>query len=214
MLDAVVNWISANFNYCVVLVGDSAHRITLRIARNMSEEEAEAKAASLGDAFIEENRSLFEAKMAGRFEFLKSSAIEEKPKCGEYKDTLTKMLENEEEFRSSVNQCAAAYVDRRLKNMDSAETSMTRLEMLALSLQYLIDEIAHFATISQMGKEIEVYPGEELSTLVEIRNGKHSNVPEPLKRRISVALKLKEIGADSESFSQKQTQRAIAHSQS
>ncbi len=194
MLDAVIDWISDNFSRCAVLVGDSVHRLTLQITRNLSQEDAKTEALRLGEVFTAENRSLFEAKMTGRYEFLKCSVIEEEhPECADYRETLWQLFNNKnnKDFQISVNESASAYVDRRFEKQDLASISMTRAEMLELSRQYLIEEMTLFATVVQMGWETDVYPGEELSALAEIANGKYPDVPEPLKRRKNVELKLK-----------------------
>jgi len=195
MLDAVVDWISENFNNCAVLVCDRIHRLTLQITRNLSREEALSEALRLGEVFIEKNEPLFQAKLAGRFKFLTCSNVMKYPKYAGYRDALSEMFygdnKDNRDFQSSINQCAASYVDRRFKNKGSSAYSMTRPEMMELSHQYLIEEMGLFATVIEMGWTVDVYPGEDLKTFVEIAKGKYPNAPEPLIKRKSVELKLK-----------------------
>lgn len=191
MLDAMVEWISDNFSQCVVLVCDSIHRLTLQIIRNLSEEKAKNKAIKLGEVFIAENRALFEDKMAGRFKFLKSSTIALEDECAVYQQALLRLFESDEGFKSSINQSAASYVDRRFKNKDSEGISMTRAEMMELSCKYLIEEMALFSRVIDLEKStVDVYPGPDLMTFAEIAQGKYPDAPEPLMRRKSIELKL------------------------
>lgn len=191
ILDVVVEWISKHFNKCAVLVGDSVHRLTLQVTRNLSPQDAIDEALRLGEAFIGESQAVFNAHMPGKFEFFKCSDIKRKrPECAAYQESLSRMVENNEDFMASVTQSAAAYVDRRFKGNNLAGITLTRDEVMALAQKYLVEEMALFATIAGMGWTVDVYPGKELPTLIEIAKGKYPGVPEPLTERKNIALKL------------------------
>ena len=56
--------------------------------------------------------------------------------------------------------------------------------------KYLLEEIAVFNVLSEQGWRVELYPGSELNALVEVAKGKFPDVPQGLKNRINVELKI------------------------
>ena len=68
---------------------------------------------------------------------------------------------------------------------------MPKSQMIALSCQYILEEMALFTAVVSRGWTVDVYPGEELSVLIEIAEGRYTTVPEPLTKRKNVELKLK-----------------------
>ena len=61
---------------------------------------------------------------------------------------------------------------------------------IELSCRYLLEEVAVFSALSEQGWGVELYPGPELHVLSEVAKDKLINVPQGLKERINVELKI------------------------
>jgi len=61
---------------------------------------------------------------------------------------------------------------------------------IEISSQYLLEEIAVFSSLSEQGWKVELYPGPELTVLIDIAKGQYSDIPEGLKERVNVELRI------------------------
>jgi len=63
-------------------------------------------------------------------------------------------------------------------------------EAIELSCRYLLEEITVFSALSDQGWKVELYPGPELRVLVDIAKGEYSRIPQGLKERVNVELRI------------------------
>jgi tRNA-dependent cyclodipeptide synthase len=188
MLDATVTWIAAHFTQCAVFIGDSLHRLTLQIVKEISPEEAATAAYELGSRFIEGTNGLFSSFNVCRFGFIRGFDIQSAQEFINYEAILNELFETDQEFKASIKRSAVSFINRR--RYDLIRASTTRERMIALSCKYIIEEMAIFACLVRGGWQVEVYPGSELPVLVEVAEGRYGRVPDPLKSRVNVALKI------------------------
>lgn len=191
VLDATIKWIGANFKNCLVAVGDGIYRLTLQITDELPEDKAKSEAYNQGCRFLEENSYLFEEQPNCNFKFVKFSAIQESVEYKHYEDILFTLFTSDPNFAESIRASATPFIYRRRKNKN--DSPKIRENMVNLASKYVLEEMAVFACFVNSGYEVEVYPGSELPVLVDIANGLHKNVPEELKKRVNIALKIKSL---------------------
>lgn len=190
-LAAMLEWIDRHFKQCAIVLGDRIYRHTLRIERDIGESEAEAEAFRLGSEFLAVNKHLLHRSRECQFELFRFADIQAIDACRAHELALRDLYQSEDEFAQSVRNSATAFVERRRRQYDDPASARTR--MVASSVEYLLEEMAGFAWLVEAGWPVEVYPGAELPTLAAIAEGEFDRVPEPLKRRMNLALKLKKL---------------------
>lgn len=186
-LDATVNWIASHFKQCAVVVGDSVHRYTLQIMKELAADEAAAEAYRIGTTFLAETQDLFDDERC-KFEFVRFSELQNTPEFVSYVNQIKDTFSRNIAFAESIRRSANSFVDRR--RMELRAQSVTRKRMIDLSCHYIIEEMAVFSCLVKFGWNVEVYPGTELPVLLDIARGKYDGIPEPLKHRINIELKI------------------------
>lgn len=187
-LDATVHWIAKNFKKCGVVIGDYPHRLTLQVLMDITEQEALEMALTQGRVFIDENRPFFEDIEGCEFEFLSCLDIQKKPSFNAFYNHLLSVFESDAAFSNSVRRDAETFLNRQIRRKShKAEIEHWR----KLCISYLIEEMAIYATLSASGWMVEVYPGQELSTLVEVAEGQHPGVSQELCQRINLSLRIR-----------------------
>src|SRR5258706_10856672 len=189
MLNATVDWIATQFKVCTIAVGDSIHRHTLQILRGLSAFEARHEALRLGEKFLNQNRNLFRKYDTCRFDFVKFSQIQEEAEYQMYERQIWGLFQTDPQFKASVEKSARSFVARQIRKFQKNVENNDRL--IGLSCSYILEEIACFTWLAKNGRRVDVYPGGELPVLVDVAHGKYA-VPDPLRKRINVALKLYE----------------------
>lgn len=182
-LAGMLEWISRRFAHCTVLVGDSIHRITLEITRNLDPTRALEQAIRLGSEFVERELEVFERyRVSTEFSFLTCSAVQTTEAYARHYRALQDLLAEDTAFRRSVETFGHQYLGKHQPL--SAERHLHR------STQYFLEEFAVFACLYDAGVPVMIYPG-SFSTLAELAEGQHPDAPVALQRLIVVSLKLR-----------------------
>lgn len=185
-LEAVLEWISANFQHCAVVVGDSVYRLTLAL-QGMDTDTALSRALADGRAFEASYAPLFRQYAARcRFEWLPLSKVAEDPRFPVHLETLQTLYAADAGFRSSVQDFARAYLHRG----EDREVSEVALHT---TRDYLIEESALFACLREQDWPILVYPG-SIDSIIDLCEGRFPGAPEPLTRLAFAALEVKRKG--------------------
>ena len=187
-LNALLLWASEHFRKCLVVIGDDLCRFNQKILYGFGDDEALNAARELGDVFIENNLAVFK-----QFDqdVVQISRWADHIECDMYSkssEQLESIFVNEPEFRSMIEIDAVSFVKRQKKH--NTEFVVGDDEAINLCCQYLLEEIAVFSVLSQQGWRVELYPGSELNVLVEVAKGKYPDVPQGLKNRINVELRI------------------------
>ncbi len=194
-VEACIKWISYNFKNCLVLVGDSVHRLTIQVREGIKEDEARLKAIHTAEKFVNENYLSFQEYSEGcQFEFKMLSEIAKRSDFNIYYDELQSLYQKNESFQSMVNSFAQSYLNR-VKQVEVED--MQELKQKHLATTYLLEESALFSCIAKEGWLVFLYPG-SIKTFEEISEGLHPEVPEALKQIIWVSLGLKRLNYKSE----------------
>lgn len=186
-LRALLLWIVKRFDQCLVIVGDHLCRYNERILNGLKDDEAIKVAQESGDSFILTTRELFQQLPSGKIRLTRWKSQLETDEYKKSKAILDHLFISDPAFRASVEKDARSFVTRQAKQDRLAIQPPQAVE---LSCQYLLEEIAVFSALAQQGWQVELYPGPELRVLVEVAKGKYSTIPEGLKKRISVELRV------------------------
>lgn len=186
-LEAVLKWIDAHFEECTVLIADSIHVNTIRMDSQVSVDEAEVISQRLarnaemlcGQLCSKLNHCTFHLRMSSEF-------------VGEqrYLDTLVNLYDLYDQcktFSESVDHFSLNFSTRK---------NVARIRLVEFSKHYLLQELAVTRCLVDEGWKVLVYPG-ELNAFDEIANGIHPQVPDTLKRLVSISLAFRPAGQES-----------------
>lgn len=187
-LRALLQWIADHFDECLVVVGDYLQRYNEQMFSVREADTAGLEAIRAGDAFIAESYATFEKFPKSKFHLTRWMTYLETPEFNKTKRILDELFIGNYEFRASIDRTSVEFINRQARNKRSPVAD--RESAIALSTRYLMEEIAVFSVLVERGWQVEVYPGSELPVLMDIAHGHFPNVPEPLKRRVNVELRL------------------------
>jgi tRNA-dependent cyclodipeptide synthase len=191
-LEACIKWISKRFKTCLVFIGDSLHRHTIEITSGLEGNSARFEALHMGRKFLDRHRTLFDCYSGScSFELMMASEVEKRPDFELYLEQLQHLYRENKPFETTVRSFVQAYLDRGDKVTEEQADEFSRLEHLSAS--YLLEESAIFACLVKDGWPVMVYPG-SIKPLEDIVEGKHPEVPEPLRQMTWVSLRLKKAG--------------------
>jgi tRNA-dependent cyclodipeptide synthase len=183
-LVAITNWIRRHFEACDVMLGDSLHRITLRLNSSTDENEALERSKWLARDFIYSSNSIFNPEeSAYQFNFVYCSGVQNTSEYKSYYNQLRALFVAKKEFKKSVDDFASYYLSRNPGRVHSDAA-------VDLSSTYLLEELAVICCLAQASPCTFVYPG-SLAILQEIADGMHPYLPPSLLQIDSVRLQLK-----------------------
>ena len=186
-LEAMVEWISRRFSHCLVLVGDSIHRINIELTRSLDPESALLEALEIGRAFVREQEHIFNAfGEQTKFTFETCSQIQTWEDYAHFYQCLQIFFESNAKFRSSVEEFSRNYQIRKSPNLSDALLE----QRIRRSCDYFLEEFAIFACLQKRGFSVMLYPG-AFSTLTEIVNGDYPDIFEEIKQLRIVSLHFK-----------------------
>ena len=192
-LQALLLWALGNFERCLVVVGDHLCRFNEQIFNTSSYDEAAEAAHRRGDLFMNKTRDFFEQIPAKRLVVTRWQQCLTSNEYKEAKVIIEELFASDEAFRASVERDAFSFVKRQTRR--NQKPLVTTEEAIELSCSYLLEEITVFAALSAQGWEVELYPGPELSVLVDIAKGRYVHVPKGLTKRINVEIAIHPSGA-------------------
>ena len=187
-LRAMLMWATEKFEQCLVIVGDYLARFDEQIIAGCDENKAGQLAIKRGDSFISQTKEIFAALPAGRITLTRWEEHLQAEEFKRSKKILDEIFDTDEDFRKSVEYDAWSFVERQKKH--NQHPAVEADAALRLCCQYIMEEIAVFSSLSERGWGVELYPGSELRVLAEVAKGLYPSVPEGLKNRINVELKI------------------------
>jgi len=183
-LMASLDWISRRFPSCLVLIGDSIHRITLEATQGLDPIEAHDKALFLGSIFLARERNIFKKfEHLCNFNFVFCSEVQSYPDYQIYYTKLQELFEQDISFQASVKAFGENYHRKRRPQLSEKQWEYH----IDKSSQYFLEEFAIFACLKRRNIPVFVYPG-YFSTLTEIVDGKYPNALRELKELTVVSL--------------------------
>ncbi len=186
-LEAMVEWTARRFSNCVVLIGDSIHRLTLQSTKQLDPNNSLRQALEMGEEFVVKNKYIFDRYSSiTNFIFLTCHTIQQTTRYEYFHRKIVELAETDFNFYRSVVRFSENYHYKNSKEIDTLELNVR----IKTSIKYFLEEFSIFACLYQDGHQVMVYPG-EFSTLSEITNGLHQGAPDELKQLTVVSLCLK-----------------------
>lgn len=186
-LEALLKWAAERFDSCLVVAGDYLRRHNELILNGLNGDRATQAALAAGDEFIECAKDLFGSLGQENVRLIRWRDCLAFDEYRNSRAALDNLFASDAAFAAAVRKDAIAFVDRqKLRNRSLA---VSEEKAIALSCEYLLEEIAVFSALSEQGRHVELYPGPELEVLVRIANGEFTDIPRGLKERVNVELK-------------------------
>lgn len=187
-LQALVLWGIGNFGQCLVVVGDHLRRFNEQIFNGLEYSEAVKVANALGDSFIDKAGGFFGQIPTKRLMMTRWKQCLLSDEYKKSREILDELFEKDSAFKSAVEKDAFSFARRQTKRNKALAVTME--VAIELSCRYLLEEVAVFSALSEQGWSVELYPGPELHVLSEVAKSAFINVPQGLKERINVELKI------------------------
>ena len=187
-LEALLFWTAKNYEQCLIIVGDYLRRFNEQIFSGKTGESAEKVCLGAGDTYLARTAEIFSRIAEPKIKLIRWKDCIEKERYKKARNILDNLYKTDESFRAAVQKDAFSFIKRQ--NLKKQNLAVPLEEAIDISSQYLLEEVAVFSALSEEGWNIEVYPGPELGVLVEIAKGNFANIPEGLKKRINIELKV------------------------
>ena len=186
-LVAITDWIANRFQKCIVVIGDSLHRITLQIDRKLNEKQAFSQAIFMGKEYINTEMTVFRRHAdTCHFEFIYCSEVQQLKDYKQYYEELQDLFAKNEKFANSVKSFSMEFVNRHM-HLCEHDKSYDFYEEICR--EYLLEELAIFSCLFKDQIYPIFYPG-SLSIFGEIAEGVHPDIPACLKNIIYASLRL------------------------
>ncbi len=194
--EAAVRWVAENYDECALGVGDGMYRYTLQVTdgrsgnprRDMTPEAWHALAIEAGREFQQHAEQIVAPyRDQCRFTWYPMSRIVAGSSFREDLAAYRALYETNDPYRNLVHEFAAGYLARVLQTDGTSPPDPAHHQA---ACDYLLEESAIFTQLCREGWELLVYPG-SIAMFSAIAEGRFPEVPDPIKRLVHVALKLK-----------------------
>jgi tRNA-dependent cyclodipeptide synthase len=187
-LQALLLWATNNCEQCLVIVGDFLRRYNEHIFSGTAGEAAENASLQSGENYIAQTREIFSRFPEPAVKIIRWKDCLEKEEYKKAKKIIDNLYDSDEAFRSSLQKDAFSFINRQKRNKQNPKVSIENA--IDISSKYLLEEVAVFSALSELGWNVEIYPGPELHVLVDIAGGSFRDVPAGLKKRINIELQI------------------------
>jgi tRNA-dependent cyclodipeptide synthase len=192
-LAAMVELAAANFERTTLLIGDSLHRLTLRIERGMTPAKAEDEAIAIGRG-VERRLEVALPSEDRRFSILLTSQVARLRSFGAALRILSDTVAADEELRRILERDAKEYHERPAR-MRGTLSGRDRRDF-QLSCRYLLEDVALCAVLaSDCGIETLIYPGSPPRVLAAAIDGGIRSLKTPLANFRFVPVRFRKRGS-------------------
>ncbi|WP_406684316.1 tRNA-dependent cyclodipeptide synthase [Seonamhaeicola sp. MEBiC1930] len=166
-LKAMIEWVNANFDHCIVNVSDSLQRHNL-ISQGFSKDVAYKKAIALGDEWLATNDNILK-QLTIPYEISRWDNWLGLTRVQKLQENLYKMYKTVKPFQACVNLDAQQWVARQLGTNDNQQ-------VLQNGVAFLLEEFAVHSHIAERewqkgnGKMVQAYPAKQLQSEDFLRN--------------------------------------------
>jgi tRNA-dependent cyclodipeptide synthase len=185
-LVTITEWVRNHYPRCTVMLGDGLYRLTLQLESDSPENEALEYSKWLARDYVQTQWPVFhlrESECQFDFRFC-SDVLTNDPCYPAYYAQVCSLFAGNASFQESCKAFARDFIRRKPDRENDTE------KHIDLSIRYLLEELAVISCLAEEGPCTFVYPG-SLTILEEIADGKHPDVPAPLRAIDYIQLKLK-----------------------
>ena len=185
-IELMSNWVETKFKRCLVLIADSLYELSLQMLNpKLDKQQASLLSASKSQKIVQALSDKFQFKKQCNFETVLSSVVQKYSDYEEYRKNLELIYKKESNFKSSVEKFSEGFLHS--KQIPWSEKS------LKMTCNYVLEDLAIIACISQRGYKALVYPG-YLPLFIEIVNGEHPQLISQLQELIYYEINVKSLG--------------------
>lgn len=165
-LPALLTWVSAKYPYCIILISDYLDRFNQKIfCEDAILNRAIDSSIETGNRIERSIQSCITKLQIENIIVERWLKYHDLHEVQIIKKQLYSQLEKRNEFYASVNQSAIEYLKKK-----SSLSCLCNERNIALSIDYIVEELAVFSYLIQIGAKVQLYPGTQLPILKQIAN--------------------------------------------
>lgn len=189
-LPLLFKWIAGHFQECIIIIGDHLNRINETILHGKQGEDAIADSLKKGDFLIERIKEAISELDTKKFTIFRwADYIALYPEIFEEKKKLIQYAKIDAELGNAINESSIEFITRLANRNEPMFVSAA--EAMICSKEYILEEMAVFTKIIEMGYVVQVYPGTQLEILKKMARGDFPQIQSSLKRGIYIDLTVK-----------------------
>lgn len=189
--ERLLKWISVNFPYCLLVVGDYLNRFNELILGKTHEEKIAAELSYRKGIIIKENiLRILTRNNITNIGVESSLSIFQQPEFQEHYCFVQEEISKNTIAIKSIESTAIDFLKRNNHDMQLADSFNDKV---CLSKKYIIEELGIFSFLIGIGFVVQVYPGTHLDILKKIANGELSLINSNLNNGIYVDLSVKKV---------------------
>lgn len=187
-LDTLLQWVTAKFEQCLIIIGDYLRRYNEQIFSGNAGQAEDFASMEAGQVFLEQNAEILKRFSEPKVKIVRWKDCLASEQYKKAKIILDNLYKSDETFRASLQKDAFSFINRQKRKKQNPQVPME--EAIEISSRYLLEEVAVFSSLAELGWNIEVYPGPELGILVDVAKGNFKQIPTGLKNRINIELQV------------------------
>ncbi|MEM1172292.1 MAG: tRNA-dependent cyclodipeptide synthase [Cyanobacteria bacterium P01_H01_bin.35] len=185
-INATIDWLETKFKRCLILIADSLYELSLQMINpEWEQQQATLLTDSKSQKILQILSEKIQFKKPDNFEIVLSSVVQKYSGYEEYRKNLELIYKKESNFKSSVEKFSEGFLHSK-----QIPSSAKNLEM---TCNYVLEDLAIIACISQRGYKALVYPG-YLPLFIEIANGEHPELILQLQELVYYEISLRSSG--------------------
>lgn len=192
---ALAQWITQQFERCIILIPDSVYAISLQVSQGLNPEAANARAMQLTEDFLSEHQPQFEVSDC-EFKIVRSTTLVDTTAYQAYESALFTLFRNDAKFNAAIHAFIDTYLSRQPQLTNKGPEHWQQITRL--SCEFILAELAVVACIIDRGYCVSVYPG-SIDLFHEISAGEHPDIPACLMKLVNVGIRFRRRGACSDS---------------
>jgi len=188
----LIQWIDNRFPECVIIIGDYLDRYNeLIFNKNDKMYSAIKTCLRKGTELKKHISNELEKTKKCKFhinhwlEYYNYSSFQDKL------DFLNKVFKSHKDFKDSVLGSCREFIDRQ--SSKCLKIHVPKEKALNLSSEYIIEELAVFSILAELGFTVQVYPGKQLDVLKKLANTEFDDIDTILKYCIYIDLSVEKI---------------------
>ncbi len=185
--EIILDWITETFGKADFLVSDSLYKYYNQILYGYNEADALEKGLTDGKTFIKNCIDKISELGLNQsdFGFLKWSEITNEIDFKILHEKFKKLFIENEELKKGITESANLFLER---NTDKIKIDFVKAKELAVAV--IIEELAVFAYMGEMGYDGHIYPSTFMQVLMDISDGVFQHLPTELLKQTLIQIKI------------------------
>ena len=189
---ATVKWVSTNFNYCHIFVCDTLQRYNHKDFYLGDKERARQESRRQGDQWIKNNRLAFES-FSIRYDVGRWDDWTAHERFPEYWETMQRLFKDCRPFREALEGDVSRFLNNNWSRLANDGVSyQIRFEG---GLNYMLEELAVLAIISEEKSPVEIYAGPDSKGARLLKQERVKGTPLGLLNRSAIKIDFRGVAS-------------------